>query len=73
MEERDIRIYIYDPGSLKKIPPNHKHKHKSIESAEELIKRLQENPKFRFDRRQFVITEYTGVYQSSIIKIINPL
>jgi len=74
----DIRLYLYDAGSLSKNSTITKHhKFDTLEEPVELINRVREAPE-RFPhnrymygfRSQVVIVEYTGKYSSHIIDVI---
>ena len=75
----DFRIYYYEFGQLKKLSAiringgGHKG-YSTLQHAERRIEYLRSN-EYRwhkiYRRYQFVIVEYTGPYESKIIKIIN--
>lgn len=64
---KDIRIYYYEAGTLKKRWPINK-SYPSLEEGLLAIKRMKSKG---FDaNRQFVLVEYTGKYKSQIIEVI---
>ena len=73
---RDIRIYKVEAGSLRKYNWGNKgHKQTSIENAEAYILKLLTRPKFGYSNtktnQQFVLMEYTSLYQAEIVKVLN--
>lgn len=70
MIKKDIRIYIYEAGVLKKPWYKKMHRQTSFDNAKNMIKIMcNKNPNI-FKDKQFVITEYTDIYTSKIIGII---
>ena len=68
---RDIRLYQYTPGQLVKQGKGktgpRPHIFNSVEACESHIEMLR-NRKFRY---QYVIVEYFGTYESTILKVVN--
>lgn len=71
MEElKDIRIYYYDGAGklIKEGRLKNTHKHPSITAAKEYLSRRAEKRKMR---AQYILVEYTDVYESKIIEIVD--
>ena len=71
---KDIRIYYYKSGSLRKLPTKKDHRFTSVEAAEKHIEKGKTLPGWRsrlWNAWQWVIVEYTDNYESKIIKIID--
>lgn len=68
---RDIRLYTYEAGRLIKQVRPLAHKYKSLEDCIDSISNYQLK-KYQPSKKtyQFVITEYTGTYESKIIEVI---
>lgn len=68
---RDIRLYSYSSGQLSKQGRGktgpRPHIFKSVEECKAHIEMLR-NRKFQY---QFVITEYFGTYDSTILEVVN--
>lgn len=70
VDKRDIRLYYYDAGQLKKNDTRKKYHH--FETLEE-VREMIESYKYRkldIHFRQWVIVEYFDKYKSKIIEII---
>ena len=69
---RDIRLYTYDSGSLRKYGRGktgvHRHFYNSMEDIEAYVDRLKSNS--RNIGYQYIVIEYFSTYHSRIIKII---
>lgn len=64
---RDIRLYHYDNGTLKKMSPKKLHHYTSISECMMMIGKMKKQ-KFG-GMYQYVIVEYTGTYSSEIIYV----
>jgi hypothetical protein len=62
----DIRVYYLDGGILRKV--RHNHKVKSIGEAILVVERYRQVRYFQ--RKQFVIQEFTGIYESKIVELL---
>ena len=66
MENRDLRLYTYNYGSLKRCGVGKLHLFKDIYTLKERINIL----KNKGNKNQFVIIEYFNSHESQIIEII---
>lgn len=73
--KRDIRLYEYDGGILRKLGfgKTHQipHMHTSLESCQATVEILMQRKIYRKKDRQILIVEYLGAYDSKIINLIN--
>ena len=73
--KRDIRLYEYDGGILRKFGfgKTHQipHMHTSLESCQATVEILMQRKIYRKKDRQILIVEYLGAYDSKIINLIN--
>lgn len=69
--KKDIRLYFYEHGTLRKVYPRKYHFHHSEDEAEKTIDLLmQNNIRQKWKLSQFLIVEYFNAYQSKILKIV---
>lgn len=74
--KKDIRLYYYDHGTLKKWGRLKKHAFQQhfFENDEDCVEYIYENilPKrFKGLQNTFVVVEYTNPYESEIICLVN--
>jgi len=68
MENKDLRLYIYDSGGLKKWWKPKRHKFKTLKDVNLYMESLQLK-KYIVKDYQFILIEYYSLYKSKIIKL----